>query len=183
MASGESPAYPQLLSCSATEQRFPRLPPQVQAFARTAHRAQESCVLARWLLFSHSVMSNPSATPWTVAPRAPLSMAFPRQKYWTGLSVSSPGNLPDPGIAPMSSALAGRFFMLSYKGSPLPGHQFILSRYNSATVADGGGDGRGDGRDPGEGSVHAFSGQATRPEPPRAYQPRSNLNPVLERRL
>ena len=24
------------------------------------------------------------ATPWTVAPQAPLSMGFPRQEYWSG---------------------------------------------------------------------------------------------------
>ena len=33
---------------------------------------------------SHSVMSD-SATPWAVAHRAPLSMGFSRQKYWSGL--------------------------------------------------------------------------------------------------
>ena len=35
-----------------------------------------------------SVMSD-SATPWTVARQAPLSMGFPRQEYWSGLPVSS----------------------------------------------------------------------------------------------
>ena len=37
-------------------------------------------------------------TPWTVACQAPLSMGFPRQEYWSGLPVSSPRDLPDPGI-------------------------------------------------------------------------------------
>ena len=50
------------------------------------------------------------ATPWTVAHQAPLSMQFPRQGYWSGLPVSPPGDLPDPGIKPASPALAGRFF-------------------------------------------------------------------------
>ena len=49
------------------------------------------------LLFSHKVVSN-SATPWTVACQAPLSMGFPRQEHWSGLSFPSPGDLPDPGI-------------------------------------------------------------------------------------
>ena len=40
------------------------------------------------------------ATPWTVAQRAPLSTAFPRQEYWSGLPFPSPGDLPDPGIKP-----------------------------------------------------------------------------------
>ena len=50
------------------------------------------------------------ATPWTVAHQAPLSMAFPRQEYWSGLPFPPPGDLPDPGIEPASPALAGRFF-------------------------------------------------------------------------
>ena len=30
------------------------------------------------------------ATPWTVPPKAPLSMAFSRQEYWSGLPFPSP---------------------------------------------------------------------------------------------
>ena len=37
-------------------------------------------------------------------------MGFPRQKYWSRLQFPSPGDLTDPGIEPMSPALAGRFF-------------------------------------------------------------------------
>ena len=51
-----------------------------------------------------------SAAPWTVACQALLSMEFSRQKYWSGLSFPSPGDLPDPGIKPVSPALAGGFF-------------------------------------------------------------------------
>ena len=43
-------------------------------------------------------------TPWTIARQAPLSMAFPRQEYWNGLSFSIPGDLPEPGIEPASPA-------------------------------------------------------------------------------
>ena len=39
-------------------------------------------------------------TPWTVACRAPLSMEFSRQDYWSGLPFSSSGDLPNPGIGP-----------------------------------------------------------------------------------
>ena len=42
--------------------------------------------------------------------RLPLPMGFPRQEYWSGLPFPSPGDLPDPGIEPMSPALAGGFF-------------------------------------------------------------------------
>ena len=38
------------------------------------------------------------ATPWTVAHQAPLSMEFSRQKYWSGLSLPSPGDLTYPGF-------------------------------------------------------------------------------------
>jgi len=37
-------------------------------------------------------------------------MGLPRQKYWSGLPFPSPGDLPDPGIKPEYSALAGGFF-------------------------------------------------------------------------
>ena len=50
---------------------------------------------------SRSVTSA-SVTPWTVARQPPLSMAFPRQEYWSGLPCPPPGDLPDPGIEPVS---------------------------------------------------------------------------------
>ena len=48
--------------------------------------------------------------------QAPLSMGFSRQEYWSGLTFPTPGNLPDPGIKPvslMSPGLAGGFFTTS----------------------------------------------------------------------
>ena len=59
------------------------------------------------------------ATPWTVTCQAPLSMGFPRQEYWSGLSFPTPGNLPDPWIEFESSALAGRLFTTEPLGKPL----------------------------------------------------------------
>ena len=53
---------------------------------------------------SHSAVSN-SATPWTVARQAPLSMGFFRQEYWCGLPCPPPGDLPDPGIEPCISRI------------------------------------------------------------------------------
>ena len=50
---------------------------------------------------------------WIVAHQAPLSIGFSRQEYWNGLPYPSPGDLPDPGIEPMSLALAGGFFITS----------------------------------------------------------------------
>src|SRR5574339_157875 len=56
------------------------------------------------------------ATLWTVARQAPLSMGFSRQEYQNGLPCPPPGDLPEPGIEPvsfMSPALADRFFTTS----------------------------------------------------------------------
>ena len=56
------------------------------------------------------------ATLWTIAHQAPLSMGFSRQKYWSGLLCPPPGDLPNPGIEPISltsPALAGGFFTTS----------------------------------------------------------------------
>ena len=58
------------------------------------------------------------ATPWTIVHQAPLSMGFPRQEYWSGLSFPSPGDLSDPGIKPASSALQVDSLLLSHLGSP-----------------------------------------------------------------
>ena len=55
-------------------------------------------------------MSNSFAIPRTVAYQAPLAMGFSRQEYWSGLPFPSLGDLPDPGIKLMSTALAGTFF-------------------------------------------------------------------------
>ena len=50
------------------------------------------------------------ATPWTVAHRALLSMEFSRQEYWSGLPFPPPGDLPDPGIEPISLEFQVVFF-------------------------------------------------------------------------
>ena len=46
-------------------------------------------------------------------------MGFSRQKYWSGLPHLSPGNLPHPGIEPMTPALAGTFFTTEPPGKPI----------------------------------------------------------------
>ena len=61
---------------------------------------------------SRSVVSD-SLRPQRLAHQAPLSKAFPRQEYWSGLPFPLPGDLPDPGIQPlppMFPALAGGLF-------------------------------------------------------------------------
>ena len=50
-------------------------------------------------------MSNSFVTPWTVACQAPLSMGFPRKKYWSRLLFPSPEDLPNPGTEPLTWVL------------------------------------------------------------------------------
>ena len=87
--------------------------------ARITHKGREahsdvkaSMNLSVWL----------SASPWTVAHQAPLSMGFSRQEYWSGLPFPPPGDLPHPGIklaSPEVPALAGKFFTTEPPGNPL----------------------------------------------------------------
>ena len=63
------------------------------------------------------------ATPWTVAYKAPLSMEFSRQEYWSGLPFPSPGDLPDPGIKPRSPALQADALPSEPPGKPLHSHK------------------------------------------------------------
>ena len=74
------------------------------------------CLSLIVLLFSHLVVSDSFATPWTVAHQAPLSMGFPRQEYWRS---PSPGGLPDLGVKPKSSPSAGGFITIEPPGRPL----------------------------------------------------------------
>ena len=66
------------------------------------------CIVIVWLF----------ATPWTVAHQAPLSMAFPRQEYWSGLPFASPGDFPNPGIKLPFPTLAAGFFTTETPGEP-----------------------------------------------------------------
>ena len=45
-------------------------------------------------------------TPWTVAHQASLSIGFSQQEYWSGLPFPPLGDLPNPGIEPMSSCIS-----------------------------------------------------------------------------
>ena len=47
---------------------------------------------------SHFSRVQLSATLWTVALQAPLSMRFSKQEFWSGLPCPPPGDLPHPGL-------------------------------------------------------------------------------------
>ena len=58
-------------------------------------------------LQAHTVLSRFSCvrlfvTLWTAACHAPLSMGSSRQEHWSRLPCPPPGDLPDPGIKPVS---------------------------------------------------------------------------------
>ena len=53
---------------------------------------------------------------------------FPREDYQSGLPFTSPRDLPNPGIEPLSTvspALAGRFFTIEAPGNPSVTHMHI----------------------------------------------------------
>ena len=72
-----------------------------------------ACVQARSI--SHVQLF---VTSQTVARQTPLSIGFSRQEYGSGLPFPTPRDLPGPGVEPMSSALAGRFFTTVPHGKP-----------------------------------------------------------------
>ena len=88
-----------------------------------ANFSQVICFLCYWVsgyVLSHSVESN-SAASGTVAHQVPLPVEFSRQEQWSGAPFPTAGDLPDPGIEPVSlvsPALAGRFFTISPPGKP-----------------------------------------------------------------
>ena len=102
-SSRESPGRPCPRSASAWTSSWallPDLPPPLPPpglLPSIAHQPHEM----KW---RRSVLSD-SATPWTVAHRAPLSREFSRQEYWSGSPCSPPEDLPDPGIESRSPAL------------------------------------------------------------------------------
>ena len=86
-------------------------------------------------VLSHSVVSN-SATPWTVAHQAPLSMGISSPDYWSGLPCPPPGDLPNPGIEPRSRALQMYSLPSEPPGNILYMHAFMLSCVSRPTLRD-----------------------------------------------
>ena len=56
-------------------------------------------------------------------------MGFPRQEYWSGLSFTSPGDLPNPEIKPVFPALAGGFFITEPPGKPIVLGMHAINRF------------------------------------------------------
>ena len=83
-----------------------------------------NCVLMKclhyFLLEFYAQSCDPQLWLHGLWPSGLLSMAFPRQEYWSGLlSFPPPEDLPNPGVEPMSPAslaLAGGFFTTELPG-------------------------------------------------------------------
>ena len=69
-----------------------------------------------------TVLSLVAHSCQTLARQAPLSMGFSREQHWSGLPRPPPGDLPDPGKEPRSSAFAGGFFTTEPCGKPCLAH-------------------------------------------------------------
>ena len=85
-------------------------------FRWTAKELRPTCVCAQSL---SSVWL--SATPWTVARQAPLSMKFSGQEYWSRLPCPPPGDLPDTWVeagSPESPEFQIDSLLLSHQRSP-----------------------------------------------------------------
>jgi len=93
-----------------------------------------------WLMYAWSVakLCPTLCNPMDCSPPGRLSMGFSRQEYWSGLPFPPPGDLPNPGIKPMSPeppafpALTGRFFTTKSPRKPpnltiSSGNNFIYS--------------------------------------------------------
>ena len=67
----------------------------------------EKCVLAAQFCLTLCDAMDCSPPYFSVhgISQASLSMGFPRQEFWSGLSLPYPGDLPDPGIKPRSPAV------------------------------------------------------------------------------
>ena len=67
-------------------------------------------------------------------------MELSRQEYWSRLSFPPPGDLPDPGIKPVSPALVGRFFLpLEPPGKPeeiYKGYKFASLEFGPEHLTD-----------------------------------------------
>ena len=84
-------------------------------------------------MWMHAQSRPTLSAPWTAAHQASLSMEFFSQIYWSGLPFPIPGNLPDPGIKPVSPAspaLTGWFFTTVLPGKPVVLIVTSMSNYN-----------------------------------------------------
>ena len=69
------------------------------------------------------IMASGPITSWqidgeTMETVTDFTLEFSRQEHWIQFAISSPEDLPNPGIKPASSALAGGFLTTELPGNP-----------------------------------------------------------------
>ena len=79
----------------------------------------------KWHMLSHSVMSDSCYLSGTVACQTPLSIEFSRQEYWSELPCPPPGDLPEPGIEPVSPTLQADSLPAEPSGNPISNLEMI----------------------------------------------------------
>ena len=90
----------------------------------------------------HAKSLQPSLTlfdPMDCRPPGSSVHGFSRQEYWSGLPFPTPGDLPHPGIRPVSlasPALAGRFLSLAPPGKSLSRKVEVLVAQLCPTLCD-----------------------------------------------
>ena len=72
--------------------------------------------LVGWCLVAKSCLTAASRV---IASQASLCLGFPKHEYWSGLPFPSPGDLPDPGMEPVSPVRHGDSSLLHHLVSPL----------------------------------------------------------------
>ena len=68
----------------------------------TSFKYNQVCSIKNRVLVAQSCLTL--CDPMDCSPTRLSIHGFPRQEYWSGLPCASPGDLPDPGIKPRSSA-------------------------------------------------------------------------------
>ena len=97
-----------------TKKNYSKVIEIIEPFQNSRKTVLSSCLHTRMLSCFSCVQLF--VTLWTVAHQVSLSMGLSRQEYWSGLPFPPLGDLPNPGIEPvslMSPALAGGFFTIS----------------------------------------------------------------------
>ena len=93
-------------------------------------------MISAWLVFCdfYSGLQNMSVCADAMDHKAPLSVAFSRQEYWSGLSFPSSGDLPDPGIEPRSPTLQADSLPSEPPGKPLCYEEVVHKGFKKKVV-------------------------------------------------
>ena len=89
---------------------------------------KDRCCMISFILLLFIVVVSDFCDSTDHSPPATLSMEFPRQEYKTELPFSSPEDLPNPGIKPVSPALQADSLPLRHRRSPYLTYKWNLKK-------------------------------------------------------